>query len=397
MGKSVTLAETMKIFLGIFSTILLINHSYTDTRQLKQLSLFSVVQFPNDECTSSTTSPTTMGTCLTSSECTSRSGTGSGSCAAGFGVCCVVSTSTCGASVSTNITYIRNPGYPSSYTPTSAGTCSFTIDKASDDICQLRLDFETMSGYTATTAGACTASFQATGQAGKNPPAICGTNTDYHMYVEFGASATDSITLQHTLDATQKSWNILARQISCTASWKAPTDCVQYFTGVSGNVKSYNFAGSQILQSQNYNNCMRQEMGYCRIQWQQNAATSPDPFQLDTDTTGSANAAGGIVPANPTPTAAIAYPCLIAYVKIPDGSLDGITAFPSGLMDNAFQNQFCGADLGITVTPPVTPSVSSSIISATTPFTLGVWTATAALASGPAASGFSLDYTQLPC
>ena len=146
----------------------------------EQLSLFSVVQFPNDECTSSTTSPTTMGTCLTSSECTSRSGTGSGSCAAGFGVCCVVSTSTCGATVSTNITYIRNPGYPSSYTPTSAGTCSFTIDKASDDICQLRLDFETMSGYTATTAGACTASFQATGQAGKNPPAICGTNTDYH-------------------------------------------------------------------------------------------------------------------------------------------------------------------------------------------------------------------------
>ena len=68
------------------------------------------------------------------------------------------------------------------------------------------------------------------------------------------------------------------------------------------------------------------------------------------------------MPANPTPTAAIAYPCLIAYVKIPDGSLDGITAFPSGLMDNAFQNQFCGADLGITVTPPVTPSVSSSII-----------------------------------
>merc|ERR1711874_593944 len=125
------------------------------------------------------------------------------------------------------------------------------------------------------------------------------------MYVEFGASATDSITLQHTLDATQK---------------------------------SYNFAGSQILQSQNYNNCMRQEMGYCRIQWQQNAATSPDPFQLDTDTTGSANAAGGIVPANPTPTAAIAYPCLIAYVKIPDGSLDGITAFPSGLRDNAFHS-----------------------------------------------------------
>merc|ERR1712241_403813 len=173
MGESVNVAATMKIFFGIFSIFLLINRSYTATRQLKQLSLFSVVQFPNDECTSSSDS-TTMGTCLTSSECTSRSGTASGTCAAGFGVCCVVSTNTCGASLSSNITYIRNPGYPSSYTPSSAGTCSFTINKAADDICQLRLDFQTMSGYTATTAGACTtASFEATGQTMKNPPVIC--------------------------------------------------------------------------------------------------------------------------------------------------------------------------------------------------------------------------------
>merc|ERR1712183_577857 len=159
MGESVTLVAAMKIFFGLFSLILLINRSYTEEpRQQKQLSLFSVVQFPNDECTSSSSS-TTTGTCLTSSECTGRSGTASGSCAAGFGVCCVVSSSTCGASLSSNITYIRNPGYPSSYTPTTSETCSFTISKAADDICQLRLDFQTMSGYTATTAGVCTASF----------------------------------------------------------------------------------------------------------------------------------------------------------------------------------------------------------------------------------------------
>merc|ERR1711997_19451 len=183
MGESVNVAATMKIFFGIFSIFLLINRSYTATRQLKQLSLFSVVQFPNDECTSSSDS-TTMGTCLTSSECTSRSGTASGSCAAGFGVCCVVSTNTCGASLSSNITYIRNPGYPSSYTPTSSGTCSFTINKCSDNICQLRLDFQTMTGYTVgtdTSKGQCSANiFAATGQTGSTPPTICGTNTGYH-------------------------------------------------------------------------------------------------------------------------------------------------------------------------------------------------------------------------
>ena len=104
---------------------------------LEQFSLFSIVQFPNDECTS-TSSSTTIGTCLTSSECNTKAGTASGSCAAGFGVCCVVSTSTCGSTVSTNITYIRNPGYPGTYTPTSTGTCTYTIYKASGDICQLR-------------------------------------------------------------------------------------------------------------------------------------------------------------------------------------------------------------------------------------------------------------------
>ena len=103
----------------------------------EQFSLFSIVQFTNDKCTSSSSS-STVGTCYSSSECTSKSGSADGSCAAGFGVCCVISSSTCGSTVSTNNTYVRNPGYPSSYTPTSTGTCSFTIDKVSEDICQLR-------------------------------------------------------------------------------------------------------------------------------------------------------------------------------------------------------------------------------------------------------------------
>ena len=121
-------------FCQLFKTYLILILS------LEQFSLFSVVQFPNDECTSSS-STTTLGTCLASSECANRAGAAAGSCAAGFGVCCVVSVSTCGDTVSSNITYIRNPGYPGTYTPTSSGSCSFTVYKASDDICQLRKGF----------------------------------------------------------------------------------------------------------------------------------------------------------------------------------------------------------------------------------------------------------------
>ena len=120
-----------------------------------------MVQFPNDDCTSSSSS-TTTGTCYASSECASRSGTASGSCAAGFGVCCVISTSTCGATVSTNNTYIRNPGYPSSYTPTSTGTCTTKISKVSSDICQLRLDFQTVELGQTASSGVCTDTFQVT-------------------------------------------------------------------------------------------------------------------------------------------------------------------------------------------------------------------------------------------
>merc|ERR1719222_29254 len=214
----------------------------------KAFSLFSIVQFPNQQCTASS-STTTYGTCYTSSECTAKGGSSDGNCAAGFGVCCVITTSTCSSSISTNTTYIRNPNYPSSYTPTSAGTCSYTVNKVSDDVCQLRLDFQTMSGFYTGTSGACGVDdFEASGQTGKNPPTICGTNTGYHMYVEFGATSTDTITLTNTLGSTSSTlkWNILAQQIPCTATYRAPTDCLQWFTGSTGTVYSYNHQGGQL-------------------------------------------------------------------------------------------------------------------------------------------------------
>ena len=96
----------------------------------------------------------------------------------------MIYTSTCGASISNNATYIRNPGYPSSYTPSSTGSCQYTISKASDDVCQLRLDFQTFSGFvlydSGAPYGACIDYMTVKGKTGKNPPSICGTNTGYH-------------------------------------------------------------------------------------------------------------------------------------------------------------------------------------------------------------------------
>merc|ERR1719445_1536460 len=102
-----------------------------NNRTGRAFSLFSIVQFPNAGCTGSSSS-TTYGTCYTATECS----------AAGFGVCCLITTNSCGSTISTNTSYIRNPNYPSSYTPSSTGSCTFTINKSTSDICQLRIDFQ---------------------------------------------------------------------------------------------------------------------------------------------------------------------------------------------------------------------------------------------------------------
>jgi len=357
----------------------------TDTRTGKAFSLFSIVQFPNQQCTASSSS-STYGTCYTSSECTSKGGSSDGNCAAGFGVCCVITTSTCSTTISTNTTYIRNPNYPSSYTPSSTGSCAYTISKISDDICQLRLDFQTFSGFATTTPiGACSDYMTAAGQTGKDPPSICGTNTDYHMYVEFGATSTDTISITNTYASTTtaKTFNILARQISCTSSYKAPTDCVQYFTGISGSVKSYNYAGAQLLAGQRYNNCIRTEKGYCAIQWKESSTTSPDPFGVGAAPTTAIGANGA------TPTA-----CLTGYVNIPALSPDGIQKIPIPPGSaQAYQSQVCGVNFGI----EGMGTISSALVSRSQPFVLGVYTIAPGTDLTTAATGFNLDYTQLPC
>jgi len=370
--------RTCLAVLGVFAAINIGSASnITESRKEKTFSLFSIVQFPNQQCTSASSS-STYGTCYTASECSSKGGTTDGNCAAGFGVCCIIYTTTCGSTVSTNTTYIRNPGYPSSYTATSAGSCSFTIKKVADDVCQLRLDFQTFSGFATTSpAGACDDTFAATGQTGSDPPSICGTNTDYHMYVEFGATATDSVTLTNTYTSTgittSKSYNILARQISCTATWKAPTDCVQYFTGTTGSVKNYNFAGAQLLRGQIYNNCIRTELGYCAIQWKESSTTSPDPFEVGTGTAIDTTACPG------------------ALIFIPNLSPDGISEI-AGLAPVVlhFQSEVCGNAFGIQA------SASQALVTRQQPFILGVYTDTTSTFTSPT-PGFNLDYTQLPC
>merc|ERR1711935_1244291 len=164
-------------------------------RDSKVLPIFQVVKFPNDVCTGSSRN----GTCYTSEECSTKGGTNDGSCASGFGVCCVFSLS-CGDTSSENQTYLVQSSTTSLTSP-----CTYTICKCSTTICRIRFDFSTFvlasavagttaegaagaAGVAATTMGAAigdcmTDQFHISGST-SGSPTICGTNGGYHMIID---------------------------------------------------------------------------------------------------------------------------------------------------------------------------------------------------------------------
>ena len=47
----------------------------------------------------------------------------------GFGVCCLFFTSSCGDTVTQNISYLQNPGYPSGYSTAASTQCDYNVRK----------------------------------------------------------------------------------------------------------------------------------------------------------------------------------------------------------------------------------------------------------------------------
>jgi len=274
--------------------------SLTKDKEARQFSLFSIVTFKNDQCT---TAGGLKGTCMTASEC-STTGTASGNCAASFGVCCYIKVSTCGGVVSRNCTYIESPGFPSDYS--TAGDCSYTVNRCQDDICQIRLDFTSVSLQqpkatgTATTDGDCSDTIlDITGGLSassifSNPPDLCGTLTGQHVYIDSGRAST-AATLKFTLATSESnSWRIKVTQIECWNPTKAPQGCLQYYYGDRRHtITSFNWDGTSscttgcLSDEQSYSVCFRPEKGMCGMQWSQtevSSSLSSFAFKDDTDT-----------------------------------------------------------------------------------------------------------------
>lgn len=148
------------------------------------LSLFTIVSFKNDACTSLTGN---NGTCYSSKDCIKQGGIRSGTCASGFGVCCLF-TKTCGGVTDINGTFFQSDGYPSTFD--SVGSCQLTVNKATSNVCQLRLDIDDMvlAQPEATDHKCDFDQFIVTG--GSPLPAICGTNTGTHSKCALGREDT---------------------------------------------------------------------------------------------------------------------------------------------------------------------------------------------------------------
>jgi len=261
-------------------------------RQERVFSPFSVVRFQNDICGGGSRN----GTCLTSEMCEDQSGTSDGTCADGFGVCCVFELK-CGEASSQNNTYIVQTSTTTQ--PVSGNSeCSYTICPASPNIRRIRYDFTTLkltaqnpSAQIQTTSkaalgrgkvgsvGKCLDDSMAITGSDGTTPAICGTNSGQHMVVDSDGMACHQVNFLISSKSTTRSWDIWVTQydLSDLDSTRAgPKGCLQYHTMKTGYVSSFGLlditdtgtgttATMAHLANQQYTICIRRDAAKTKI------------------------------------------------------------------------------------------------------------------------------------
>jgi len=400
-------------------------------RAKKALSVFSVVTFPNSACGASTGY---NGTCYTASECKSKGGTAAGSCASGFGMCCVFDLA-CGSSTTENNTYAIISSFSAS---SDEDPCSYTICKQNTDVCKLRLDFDTMvlappfsNAATSVTAdmgpkyGDCvTDTLTVSNPGGSSPPIICGYNTGQHIFVPASESCnTINIDIDTSTTTTTRSWQIKVTQYEC-GNLRAPElDCLQYYTGTEGTVATFNWdtttttvADSQVhLSSQYYDICFRRERSYCSICFQPEIIVTADDVASSYGL-GSSSAAASESAVGATCTGVTTQPASTGYgdyIEIPNlqpsiGTAGTVSATAKlcGALFNAISPSTATAT-ACTFTTPFKIGVhfddAESLVAGpagvAAPFTKGenIIEATLASGAGYGYSGFWLKYWENSC
>jgi hypothetical protein len=256
--------------------------AYAERRPGKSIGIFNIVKFDNDVCNAA--AQNMNGTCYTAEECAERDGTASGSCADGYGVCCIIEVS-CGGRTSENCTYLTQTpsASPAVDSDDLDDQCSYTICPRTSTVNRIRLEFATFMLAPPVTPTALDG--QATGTDNRdfaigqcntdsfsvgNSPVICGANDGQHMVVD--TDGTDCVTALFTFGAgtVMRGYTIHVLQFESTNEMGGPPGCLQFFTGAMGTVSTFNWqtpTTSTHLANQNYDVCVRKLIDRCAICW----------------------------------------------------------------------------------------------------------------------------------
>merc|ERR1712018_202065 len=357
MGTSI-LHQTMRALTAISVAILVavcasdpIAEQDVSERDGKALPVFQVVRFPNDICGGATRN----GTCYTAEECSTKGGTSDGSCASGFGVCCMFALS-CGGSASENQTYLIQTSVTSLTSP-----CTYTICPCSTNICRIRFDFESfvlagpvagtvVDGATISTLseaiGDCTTDqFSITGGTGGGTPVICGTNTGYHMIVDSAPGDTNCHKVNANIGGsttTSRTWSIRVTQYACgdydSSGWPG---CLQYYTATANTIQNFGFSPTATavtasithLSEQKYDICIRRASGYCYICYSPTITPGTPAVIVQV----SFGVSLSDVAASKSD---VGTTCIHDYLEIPGGNTAAISAIAIAAAINT--NRYCG-------------------------------------------------------
>merc|ERR1712115_181032 len=327
---------------------------------------------------------------------------------------------TCGSKTSDVQFEFLSPNYPAML-PNETSQCDLAISHDCESpICQLRLDFIDLR-LGPPTKGDCNGD-QFIVRANEPLPVLCGNNSGQHIYVDVrGRSETNlnlltmpifpkPVGVHNETDSSrtivewlhevspERGWKILVTQIPCDCQNSslpdilAPTGCLQYHTGITGTISSFNFHGTIMnyepcyfgnetscgaaiwtghLNSLDYSTCIRSATGYCGIAFEQEDAESFQLSGLDNGNT-------------PYPSNGETH-CSEDYILIPRGQ------HPSDFSQQYTEERYCGQVMGNRLAGPV--------LSYAKPFLVKTRTDTQEAWSGVALNnrGYELLYQQIPC
>jgi len=405
--------------------LLLIISLAKSTERHGKFSVFQVVEFPNDACKGDNNR---NGTCYTKEECDDKGGTSGGSCAEGYGICCI-QTLSCGQSTNDNNTYLMQNDATMTNSP-----CAYKVCPCNNNICRIRYDFMTftlaapfegtVADATVQTAGVggaigdcLTDTFSISSQGSAGSPVICGANAGQHMILDVDARKgcqTAAFTIGGAAGNNfMRSWDIKVTQYGCgNQDLSGAPGCLQYFTGAEGQIMSFNFptgnavtATATHLSNQKYSACIRREanMGcicYSAAEPAAVAAATQGSFGLSVST--AAAAAKSATDSN----------CAADFLAIGNGfGSDQLPTIPRGAVTGqgaagaTLAQKFCGRKLNNQDDNAASITVCSGVL----PFRIGVNFDADEVAPGATALlderdtatggivGFKLDYKQVAC